>query len=588
MHCFTQNQKFSFFYRPSYVSSRSKLLAILPMAMLSMNAACANQADSGVTFTDVGAEKLAGYSRGFGNGFEGLAGSAWLDYDADNDLDLFLTNANSVPDLNITNEAALFRNNGDGTFSNVATAAGVADTLGSGSVAAGDLDNDGHTDLFITGTSSLVGPEQSPLRIYWNNGDGTFSLGTFDPGPETAGTAALGDINNDSLLDIFVTASGRLPMTAAGEQHRNALFLNNGNRTFDDISASAGVDDFEDGACAATFTDSDRDGRIDILVANCNDFDESLPGLIVPTPFSLYRNNGDNTFTDIAQDVGLGAIGSDPACGVTGLGFWMGLAVADHDLDGDLDFFSTSFGSFGGGCFNHGLYENDGYGNYVNVADELGIGALEFGWGASFADFDADGDSDLYFAGSFAFPGVIGTGIGNPGYLLFNQGDGSYVIADQETSGGDFSDLYTSGVAVADFDNDGFVDINVVTSPGIIMDGTSVPGGQPVLLHNSGNKNNALTLKLVGTNSNRDGIGALIRVKAKPHPNARSPHSSVQTLETRAGSSFASSETPWPTFGLGRYKFASVTVTWPSGLIEKFEAKAGFETLVEGEGRRVI
>jgi len=540
------------------------------------------QPDHGVSFNDVGLEKLSGFMRGPG---EGLGGSAWFDYDADGDLDLFVTNASSRPGQ--TNKTALFQNNGDGTVTDVAEFAGVGDTLGSSSVVTGDLDNDGYPDLFLTGSGGIMGPAQAPVRLYWNNGDGTFSAGMFADGPKTALMAAFGDINRDGLLDIFVTAPGHLPIVLPpGEQHRNALFLNNGDRTFSDISASAGIDDFKDGACVVTFTDTDRDGRLDILVGNCNDYDVNVPTPVVPSPFSLYHNNGDNTFTNIATEAGLGLTSFGLPCGPNGFGFWMGIAIADHDLDGDLDFFATSTGSFTGPCFNHALYENDGTGKFVNVAPDLGLAPLEFGWGATFGDFDADGDQDLYFAGSLPAFGAIGPVYGNPGYLFFNKGDGSYDMASQVESGGNLSGIYTSGVSAGDFDGDGFLDIHVMAAP---WRGGPIPGGQPVLLHNSGNTNNTLTIRLVGTMSNHDGIGALIQVETKLNRVADrtvhvKPH--VQTVETRAGSSFASSETPWPIFGLGHYDSAYVTVTWPLGLVESFDVESGQVTLVEGTGHR--
>jgi len=529
--------------------------------------------DHGVTFDNV-SSLLGPYMRSTG---EGLGGIAWLDYDGDDDLDLYLTNGVSAFN-------SLFRNNGDGTFTDVAVAAGVANGAGNSGVVAGDIDNDGFPDLFLTGEGRLIGPTQTPTRMYHNNGNGTFEDITATAGLAGADTAlapAMGDINNDGFLDIFIASPGHIPFltgTGTGTSDENKLYLNNGNLTFTDVTDSAGVgglyvdafgDTVSDGACVAAFSDYNNDGLPDIFVGNCNAFwspsiEPPIPLPVRPTPFNLYRNNGDGTFTDVAA-----------AAGLNMQGFWMGLAFGDYDNDGDIDLFATSTGTGAGALFHHALFQNNGDGTYTEASASAGIPNSEFGWGCTFADFDNNGSLDLYQVGSLPLFGAIGPGGGSPGRLFFNDGDGKFA-EDTSATGINLSLSYTTGLAQADFDANGFADIAVMTAPytvGVIV----VPSDDFVLLRNNGNANHYLTVRTVGTTSNRDGIGAIVEVQTG---NKR------QLREVRAGSSFASSEQPWPSFGLGKYRQAKIWVTWPSGLIEVFSGDPADRliTVVEGTG----
>lgn len=294
---------------------------------------------------------------------DGLAGAAWFDYDNDGFLDLFLTNGKTQPN-------GLFRNDGHGGFIDVSAQAGIQNRRGNSGVVAADLDNDGFRDLFLTGDGGVTGSGASPVVLYRNNGDGTFSDITAASGivgPPTASSAAVADIDNDGFLDLFITAPGSL---SAHVQHANRLFHNNGNLTFTDISATAGVNTAI-GAFAALFTDYDRDGFIDLVVGNGNDVG------LAPTPNELFRNNGDLTFTDVAPQVGLA-----PA------GFWMGFGAADYDNDGDVDLFVTNFGA--GVGMPHALYRNNGDGTYTNVGAAARVADFPFAWGCAFKDFDDD------------------------------------------------------------------------------------------------------------------------------------------------------------------------------------------------------
>ena len=545
-------------------------------------ASALHRAEEGVTFENVSA-LLAPFARSATG--EGLGGIAWLDYDNDGNLDLYLTNGVGASN-------GLFRNNGDGTFTDVTAAAGVSTAhpaIGAGSgasgVLAGDIDNDGFTDLFITGEGHLVGPAQTPNRMFHNQGNGSFQEIPAPSHPGSALGASFGDINNDGFVDLFVASPGHIPFLTGpgtGESHPNKLYLNNGDLTFTDISASAGIEGLypapwdpgltvSDGACVSGFTDYDQDGDADLLVGNCNAWPPGGPAPVRPTPFNLFRNNGDNTFTDVAAAAGLA---TPPG------GFWMGLAFGDYDNDGDVDFFATSTGTLNG--LLHVLMSNNGDGTFTNNAAAAGVASSEFGWGATMADFDNDGDLDLYQVGSLPLFGAIGPGLGGPGRLNFNNGDGTFTD-DTAATGVNLSFHYTSGVVQGDFDGDGFADIVVMTAPWQAVDpatGAVVgnPDGRPVLLRNEGNRNHSVTLKLVGTDSNAGGIGARVQVRTGWR---------VQTREVRAGSSMASTDSPWPSFGIGRWHHALVKVSWPSGLEERFFVRHGrVRTLTEGTGHR--
>ena len=520
---------------------------------------------------------------------EGMSGAAWLDYDADGDLDAYLPNGKA-------GAAALFRNGGDGTFTDVAAEAGVANDVGSSGVVVGDIDNNGYPDIFLTGEGHFAFAEASPTVLYLNNGDGTFrdiSDIAGVPGAKSSLAAAMGDIDNDGYLDIFIASPGHLDVApfmglpagtfgGLAEQHANTLYRNTGPDQdgaviFEDISATAGIDDAM-GACVVTFSDYDDDGWLDIFVGNCNEVGYE------PVPWHLYRNNGpdaDNniTFTDIASEVGL-ASGD-------GRGYWMATAIADYDNDGDLDLFSTNYGAVRGAedpfydHRRHALFRRDADGTFTNVAAEHDLADGPFAWGATFADLDNDGFQDLYFAGSMPILDAFGPGRGTPGRLFFNDGEGSLTEAPEEVTGSDLSLRYTSGVARGDYDGDGFLDILVMAETVMDRMGEQViDEGTPVLLRNQGNGNRYLRVRLIGTDSNAMGIGARVYV---------SSGDLEQVREVQAGSSFASSESPWPSFGMGKHDEAQVTVRWPSGLHETFGTHATQQlvTLTEGQGTPV-
>jgi hypothetical protein len=502
----------------------------------------------GVTFTNLG-NLLAPWAKNFGESYGGVA---WLDYDRDGDLDLYLTNSKNY-------SSALMRNNGDGTFTDVTIAANATVMTGSSGIVVGDIDNDGYPDIFLSGSGYFSGASQSATVLLHNLGpDPVTGVVTFEdisstagvPGAETALSAAMGDINNDGYLDLFITSPGHLPFgNPPAVQHEDRLYLNNnGDLTFTDITDSAGVAGGL-GSCAASFSHFDDDEFIDLFVAVCNDVG------FAPTPWHVYKNNGDNTFTDVAASTGLDLPG-----------FWMSSTFGDIDNDGDFDIFSTNLG--GGNL--HRLWRNNGDGTYVSIAsDEMGRNL--WAWGATFADFDNDGFQDLFYGGESPTGGPNAPK--NPGYLFFNNGDSRFRL-DNDAFGVDLAHHGAASIAKADYDGDGFVDFLVMTSP------TSTHLiAEPFLMHNNGNGNNSLSIRLEGTTSNRMAIGARVEIISNADV--------YQAREIWAGSSFVASESQWPVFGLGQATEADATVYWPSGLVESFDNLDAGELhhLVEGTGK---
>lgn len=535
---------------------------MLVMSLMTLNQAALASGSGNfldVSFTDE-SHRLIGFEHQ-GQVGDSLSGVAWFDMDNDGWLDFYV--ANGIGGLD-----GLMRNDGDGGFTNVIESAGIGDANGSSGVVAADLNNDGYTDIVAVGEAGVGGlPSEVAVRIFKNNGDMTFEDVTANSGlaiPEVPGSAmhvSLGDIDNDGLLDLFFTAPGSL---AFRTQTANSLWKNDGNFQFSNISAGSNVD-YAAGACAAAFSHYDDDSWIDLFVADCNNID------MLPTSLRLFKNNGDLTFTELTQAVGLDTVSeTDPS--PTGRGYWMCVGLSDLDNDRDFDLFSTNFGGKVIPNQEAGMFERNTNGTFTSVETEFGLGdaVLDFGWGCSFADFNNDGFDDLAFVGNIPGFGVIGD-TGNPGRLLINDGGKQFRQGELPV---DLSNRYTSGLATADYNNDGFSDI-------LAGNGAFLTNDMPVLLLNQGNsETRSLTVRLIGMESNRSAVGARVQVELPGR---------VLTKEVRAGSSILSQDSPWLTFGLARQSKASVvTVKWPSGHEDVVELGSARPVITIKEGVGIV
>ncbi len=466
-------------------------------------------------------------------GGSGLAGAIWFDYDRDGRVDLFLPNGAGQAN-------ALYHNDGGGAFSDRAASAGIAASVGIGGGIAADLDNDGYQELILIGDRNILTlPDTINVVLYKNNGDGTFTDVTAGAGLDSLDSSvslAAGDIDNDGDLDLFFAAPGSV---ALQRQDENRMYRNEGGLHFTDVSAAAGVNTSL-GGCVATFSYYDDDPYIDLFVANCADIHLGL------TPMELFHNNGDGTFTNIA-----------PSVGMVENGLLMGLAFGDYDNDGDVDIFVSNAGDAPpAGVLPHPFYRHESDGTYTNLDSFLNTGQYRWGWGNAMMDFDDDGYLDLFFTGAFPSPFdpsvFLGpNGEGNPGVLLGNNHDGTFTDFSANL-GHDFRHDFSSGVAAADYDDDGYEDLVVMVTLAPPLSAS----GQPVLLHNRGGHNRWLKVRTVGTISNRDGVGARVTVHT---------HGLNQLREVYAGSSLSSMHSQTLTFGLGHKHRATVDVLWPSG-----------------------
>ncbi|HEX9765357.1 MAG TPA: CRTAC1 family protein, partial [Nitriliruptorales bacterium] len=485
-------------------------------------------------------------------------GVAFLDYDNDGWLDLLVLNGTRLDGAPHGTTNRLYRNNRDGTFSDVTEKAGLVREGWASAVTVGDYDNDGFDDLFITYYGHNV--------LYRNNGDGTFSDVTEKAGLHQ-GTVRYGsgctwvDYDRDGHLDLFVatyldTTLEKLPRPGESNDCRwkgvpvncgprglptgyVQLFHNNGDGTFTDVSKSAGV-----AAAAGAYpmtavaADYDNDGWPDIYVA-C---DSTLSW--------LFRNQHDGTFRQVGLERGV-AVSED---GVEQAG--MGVAVGDYDLDGSLDVFKTHFSDD-----THVLYRNDGNGYFDDFTIRAGLGVETrfVGWGAGMTDLDNDGFPDLFLVTGSVYPEV---GRALPAYpyktprLVFrNLGNGRFEELIDEAGPGVAASHSSRGCAFGDFDNDGDVDVLVMNM-----------NEPPSLLRNDvTGDGHWLKVLLVGVRSNRSAIGARVTARYGSHSQAQ---------EVLAQSSFYSVNDRRLHFGLGAAASAELTIRWPSGATERIPSVA--------------
>lgn len=467
------------------------------------------------------------------------SGVAWRDYDNDDDLDLYLVNSTAVrPEPGtILPQNALYRNNGDGTFTDVTETAGVGDTGWGMGCAFGDYDNDGDADLYVTNYKANV--------FYRNDGEGRFkkfSAGAGGIGHAGFGSGiAWGDYDNDGFLDIYVGNYIEYTKVPQGEEvffpydffgQANVLYLNKGDGGFINITDAAKVSGGFHLTLGVAAADYDADGTLDIYLAN--DTDQNI----------LYRNSGEGTFTNTNQPDARSRTG-DIRSG-------MGVAWGDYDNDADLDLFVTNWLDE-----NNVLYQNNGDGTFTDVSAQSGTFASGLGktcWGTALFDADNDGDLDLFFACGHIDP-ASWEAHGQHDVMLRNNGNGTFTDISEAAGLHQFDAAGVGrGVAVGDYDADGDLDLVIVNS-----------GGKPMLLRNEGasgveSRQNWLHIRTVGTVSNRDGIGALVKVQSG---------NLLQIQQVAAGDSYLSQSSPEVEFGLGhREKVDSVVIQWPSGIVQ--------------------
>jgi len=471
-------------------------------------------------------------------------GVALFDYNNDGLLDIFLVNAGRIANPMKTPESfdrsnprywnRLYRQNKDGSFTDVTEAAGLASVdagnYGMG-VAVGDYDNDGHADLFVTNYGSNI--------LYHNNGDGTFTDVTKRAGVAGGGwsaSAGFFDFDNDGHLDLFVTRymqwDARHSKTCGGAWQTycppaefpattNLLYRNRGDGTFEDVSDKSGISGKKGRALGVSFADYDDDGFTDIFVAN-----DGMQQY-------LFHNNGNGTFTECALESGVALTGDGKA--LSG----MGTVSQDYDNDGRPDVAVTVLPRE-----LYGLYHNEGAGTFGYQSLESGLGALtsgSSGWGIGLEDFDNDGWKDLFVAQGHVLDNVeqIDASLRYKELpLLALNHHGHFERAET----GITKPLAARGAAFGDINNDGWMDA-VVT----------VLGGQPMVLMNRGGQRHWLTITLRGTRSNRDGLGSKVRVNG-------------QLRIASTSGSYLSANDKRLHFGLDTADAATVEVVWPSGV----------------------
>src|SRR6202451_2500896 len=502
-------------------------------------------------------------------------GVAIFDYDNDGWPDIFLVNGTRLDEKPAANAPSnrLYRNNHDGTFSDVTVKAGLAATGWGQGVCAGDYDNDGWDDLYIT--------YYGRNRLYHND-HGVFTEGATNAGVGGSGKAwgtgcAFVDYDRDGRLDLVVANYVDFDLATApapGERAtciwkgvpvmcgprglpgaKNILYHNKGDGTFEDVTAKAHIDR-TDGhyAFSVSTLDFDEDGWPDIFIA-CDS-----------TPSVLYRNNHDGTFTDVA--VTAGAAFNEDGREQAG----MGSTIADYNGDGHLDIFKTNFSDD-----TSTLYRNNGDGTFTDATSAAGLGLYTqyLGWGTMFFDIDNDGWPDLILVNGHVYPEVdsqhLGSNYKEPRILYHNNGDGTFRDISATAGAGITTAASARGLAVGDLWNDGRMSA-------VISNMNAAPS---LLVNQIRNSNHWVAIRTVGTKSNRDGIGARIRVKTP---------SRILVDEVRSGSSYDSNNDMRVHFGLGvATKIEWVEIRWPSGLEERFAniAVDQIQTLKEGSGTPV-
>jgi hypothetical protein len=525
-----------------------------------------------VTFTDI--TKAAGITFVHNSGRAGKkflpetlgSGGAFIDVDGDGWPDILLVNSKDWTPRGRKSTAALYRNNGNGTFTDITAGSGLDVELYGMGVAVGDYDNDGRDDLYIT---ALDGD-----RLFHNEGKGKFRDVTASSGVTNASfgtSAAWVDYDKDGKLDVFVanyvqwtqkndlwcSLDGKSKSYCTPESYKGTsskLFHNLGNGTFEDVSRKAGVDDPTSKSLGVTVFDYDGDGWPDLFVANDTQ------------PNKLYRNNRNGTFSEVGMAAGVAYSEDGVARGA------MGADAADYDGSGRPHLLVGNFSNQ-----MLGLYHNEGSGLFVDEAPASTVGRaslLSLAFGVFFFDYDLDGLPDILAAN-----GHIEEEIGRvqpkvqfkePPLLFHNLGQRKFENASAGV-GPDFArPIVARGAAYADIDRDGDLDVLITTNHG------------PAYLfrNDGGSRNNFITIRTKGVKSNRDGIGAIVRVQSSGRK---------QWNTVRSGSSYCSASDLALTFGLAKDTVVTaIDVEWPSGAKDHVANQPANQFLTIEEGRGVV
>ena len=470
------------------------------------------------------------------------AGCGLFDYDGDGDLDVYLLNGGYRKGLSDPrsrrNEGTainrLYRNDGDGTFTDATEISGLGHGGFAMAVAAADTDNDGDLDVFVTNYGADV--------FYRNNGDGTFADVTREAGLENLAWgigSTFFDYDNDGDVDLYVGnyltfdpeyrfffGPDQFPGPLSYKGRADLFYRNNGDGTFTDVSQEAGIHNPDGRAMGVSSGDIDNDGDMDVMVAN-----DAMANY-------LYRNNGDGTFTDIALETGVGFGQSGEATSA------MGPELGDIDRDGFVDILVPDMQY---SC----LYHNQGGEFFEEVAATTGLSTVlgqYVSWGGELIDYDNDGWADIFISNGDAHK------MDAEEDCLFRNEKGREFVDVSSDAGDYFEKEYVGrGAACGDYDNDGDLDLLVLNL-----------GGPAVLLQNNGgNRNHWLIVKLQGSRSNRDGIGAKVIVQVG---------GMSLTEEVRSGTGYLSMSDLRLHFGLGRNERAErVEIRWPSGTVQVLE-----------------
>ncbi len=497
-------------------------------------------------------------------------GVAFIDYDNDGWPDIFLVNGMDWPShVQKHSTPKLYHSNHDGTFTDVTHKAGLDVEMFGMGVAVGDYDNDGHDDLFVTAYGQS--------HLFHNNGDGTFTDVTQKAGllgpKEFSTSAAWVDYDKDGHLDLVVgnyvqwtpetdlycTLDGKSKSYCTPESYKGTsvrLWHNRGNGAFEDVTQKAGLGEPTSKTLGVAVLDFDNDSWPDLLFSNDTQ------------PNKLYRNNGNGTFTEKAVVAGI-AFSED---GVARAG--MGVDAADYDHSGFPSLLITNFSNQ-----MLSLYHNEGKGLFVDEAPRSEIGRaslLTLGFGCFFFDYDLDGWPDVLVANGHIDVDIqrvqANVKYAMPPHLFRNVGKGKFEEVTKSVGQAFVSPRVGRGAAYADINNDGRLDLLLSTN-----------GGPVYLFRNEAQgaaaSNKSLRIKLIGTKSNRDGIGATVKLTAGGE---------TQTQMLRSGSSYLSASELVLTFGLARNeKVDTIEIRWPSSQIDRLSNAAAGQTLTVTEGKGI-